>query len=94
MAWTSLDSTPGTLDSSRYIDPTAPLTLNPSGAVYADTNHIAYSPGVDIARQLNTNSPLGFPNAINQGWINFSELGGGGGGSVRPSSGFLYPRGF
>jgi hypothetical protein len=91
MAWTSLGSTPGSAASNLQINPEAPILLNHDSTLQAAPSDAAYSLGVDVPRALNSNSPLGFPDIINQGWINFSSAGGG--GSTRPSTGFLYPRG-
>ena len=92
MAWTELNSTPGSPNGNVYYRMTGTHIYNQTNAVFvfADTNDLAFSFGIDVGRELNSYSPLRFPAKANTGWIDYSS---GGGGSARPSSGFLYPRG-
>jgi len=95
MAWTELSSTPGPLNSSAYVDGGVGVTSVASKvagfgtAINTDPN---YHEG-PWPKNLLGGGPLNAPNLANTGWITLASYGGGGGGSTRPSSGFLYPRG-
>lgn len=85
MAWTELGATPGSA-TTYYYDPSMQ---------YADASAFEYNPNnliVGLTVGQLTNPIYGIPLAGDpSGELEFT---GGGGGSTRPSSGFLYPRGY
>jgi len=94
MAWTDLDSTPGSSLGTHYIDGASSWTVKlDRPAVYIDPDYTkpTWHPG-PVWQSLTSKSPLRFPDRVNGAVVDYSA-GGGGGGSTRPSSGFLYPRG-
>ena len=94
MAWTNLGSTPGNLRGTHYIDRSTPTfletTVTRGAIVIGSTSDSTYHLGIP-GRQLTPGGPLNLPDKYNTGWVDYSA--GGGGGSSRPNTGFLYPRG-
>lgn len=81
MAWTPVGATPGTL-----------LSLGFDFTVEANNYSVTVSPTSGVDFHLLANPIYGIPFATTEPSGDLTYLTGGG-GSVRPGSGFLYPRG-
>ena len=94
MAWTELSSTPGPAASNVYVGVGTGVEIVGSEiAVYAASGNTDpnYHDG-PWPKNLLGGGPLNAPSLANQGWITLSSYGGGG-GSERPETGIMWPRG-
>jgi hypothetical protein len=85
MAWSNVGATPGSISAGKYISDQWRSTV----AILYSTDGPNWYAGGGVNAVLNplVNAPLITPPS---GELTYS---GGGGGSTRPSTGILYPRG-
>ena len=100
MAWTDLSSTlPGSWDANAPGDAGNYTNVNVSNDIYLSVSPISTATAVSInslERSFNIPGFTGFePNCVPNPIANNIDQGqsSGGGGSVRPTSGMMYPRG-